>query len=439
MTEHQGSAAVRRVGLASLMGTTIEYYDFFIYGTAAALVFGEVFFPAQDPLIGTLLAFATFGVAFVARPIGGFVFGHYGDKIGRKTALVITLLTMGVATVGVGLVPSYDSIGIAAPIILVLLRLIQGFALGGEYGGAVLMTVEHSPSDRRGFYGSWVQTGAQFGLIIANVVFLIVGSAVGDEAFKTWGWRVPFWISLVLVVLGLVIRLKLEESPEFRALKEGNATHAAPMLVVLREHLLEVLLIAGAAVSFSVTFYATAVFGLSYGTTQGLTRNELLVVVITSAAWVIVVSIGAGTLSDRIGRKPLFLAGCAIVTVLAYPWVVSLQSGEMATAMLGYLAILTGYALTWGTIGVMFAEAFQGDVRYTGLSAGYTIGVIIGGAVTPIVLTKLVASYSSPMPVVLWVAGAAVLSGLCSLPMRKAPTTATSRPSTALHSTEANR
>ena len=420
MSVTHATRAVRRVGLASLMGTTIEYYDFFIYGTAAALVFGKVFFPNSDPLTGTLLSFATFGVAFVARPIGGFVFGHYGDKVGRKTTLVITLLTMGLATLGVGFIPSYDSIGVAAPILLVALRFIQGIALGGEYGGAVLMTIEHSPEAKRGFYGSWVQTGAQFGLIVANVVYLIIGSTVGDETFNTWGWRVPFWLSFLLVILGLTIRLKLEESPEFQALKDANATHPAPLVEVLRNHLREVLLVAGAAVGNSVTFYATSVFGLAYGTSQGFSRNQVLAVIIVSAAWVIVASVCVGALSDRLGRKPLFIVGNSFVAVMIFPWILAMQSGRIELVLSAYLVLLTGYSLTWGTMGVMFAECFHGAVRYTGLSVGFTIGVIIGGAVTPIVLTKLVDTYASPTPVLLWVAGAAVLSGLCSLPMRKA-------------------
>lgn len=419
MTQQIHTNSVRKVGLASLMGTTIEYYDFFIYGTAAALVFGTVFFPAQDPLTGTLLSFATFGVAFVARPIGGFVFGHYGDKIGRKRALVVTLTTMGIATVGIGLVPSYDTIGVAAPVILVILRFIQGFALGGEYGGAVLMTVEHSPAGKRGFYGSWVQVGAQTGLILANVIYLIIGSMLDDQAFVTWGWRVPFLLSFVLVVVGLVIRLRLEESPEFQALKDNNETHSSPMTVVLKEHLREVLLIGGTAISFSVTFYATAVWGLTYGVSKGFSRNEMLELIIISAAWVIVASIAFGALSDRVGRKPLFLAGVVMVAASAYPWIMAVGSGDFLLALSGYLLIMTGYALTWATIGVMFAEAFTGAVRYTGLSVGYTIGALIGGALTPILLTQLVATYDSPMPVIIWVAGAAVFSGCCALPMRQ--------------------
>ncbi|MEU4454527.1 MFS transporter [Nocardioides sp. NPDC023903] len=402
------------------MGTTIEYYDFFIYGTAAALVFGEVFFPNSDPLTGSLLSFATFGVAFIARPLGGVVFGHFGDRVGRKVALVTTLLTMGTATVGIGLVPSYDIIGVAAPILLVILRFAQGFALGGEYGGAVLMTVEHSPADKRGFYGSWVQTGAQFGLIVANVVYLIVGSSMGDEAFRSWGWRVPFWISVVLVVLGLAIRLRLEESPEFTALKKSNDIQPAPVIEVLRHHKTEVLLIAGAAVGNSVTFYVAAVFGLSYGAGQGFSRNQMLVVIIAAAIWVIIASIFVGAISDRGGRKTIFIVGNVAIAATIYPWVSAIDSGSLALVMVAYIVMLTGYSMTWGTIGVFFAEVFTGAVRYTGLSVGFTIGVIVGGAVTPLVLTKLVDSYSSAIPVVLWVAGATVVSALCGIPLRRA-------------------
>ncbi len=423
-SQSRSTTNVRRVGLASLMGTTIEYYDFFIYGTAAALVFGDVFFPDSDPLTGTLLSFATFGVAFVARPLGGVVFGHFGDRVGRKVALVTTLLTMGVATVAIGLVPSYHSIGVAAPLLLVALRFIQGIALGGEWGGAVLMTVEHSPPTRRGFYGSWVQTGAQFGLIIANVVYLIVGAGMNDEAFMSWGWRVPFWISIVLVILGLAIRLRLEESPEFKALKESNDIHPAPVVEVIRHHMKEVLLIAGAAIGNSVTFYAASVFGLSFGTTQGLSRSQMLVVIIVAAAWVIAASIYVGALSDRYGRKMIFIAGNLAIAATIYPWMAAIETGNQGLVLIAYLVMLSGYAMTWGTIGVFFAEAFKGAVRYTGLSVGFTLGVIIGGAATPIVLTQLIDSYDSVVPVVLWVAGSTVLSALCAIPMRRAETSA---------------
>lgn len=411
--------AVRRVGLASLMGTTIEYYDFFIYGTAAALVFGKVFFPEASPVVGTLLAFATYGVAFVARPLGGVVFGHFGDRVGRKTSLVITLLTMGLATVAIGLIPSYATIGLAAPIILVALRFIQGIALGGEYGGAVLMVVEHSPAHQRGFYASWVQTGAQFGLIIANILYLILGSSMSDESFLSWGWRVPFIGSAVLVIIGLVVRLKLEESPEFQALKDSNLINPAPLREVIRHHKLKVLLVAGAAISVSVTFYSVTTWGLTYGVSQGLTKSQMLTATIISAVWVIILTVAAGALSDRVGRKPLFIIGNLIMAALIYPWVLAVQSGNEGLVILAFLAILSGYALTWSTIGVMFSEVFTGAVRYTGLSVGFTIGVIIGGAISPLVLTSLVSMYSSPIPVVVWVAGAAILSALCSLPLRK--------------------
>jgi MFS family permease len=418
MSQPRETTAVRRVGLASLMGTTIEYYDFFIYGTAAALVFPQLFFPAADAVTGTLLSFATYGVAFVARPLGGVVFGHFGDRVGRKTALVVTLLTMGLATVAIGLVPSYNTIGVAAPIILVILRFLQGIALGGEYGGAVLMTVEHSPVNQRGFYASWVQTGAQFGMIIANVLYLVLGSMLGDDAFLSWGWRIPFIGSVVLVIIGLVVRLRLEESPEFQALKDSSSISPAPLLEVLRRHMGPVLLIAGTALSFSVVFYAVTTWGLSYGISNGLTRNQMLTITIISAAWVIVLSIAAGALSDRVGRKPLFIAGNVTMAVLIYPWILAVRSANEGLVLLAYLAILAGYALTWATIGVMMSEAFTGSVRYTGLSLGYTIGVIVGGAITPLVLTKLVATYSSALPVVLWVAGACIISALSAIPLK---------------------
>ncbi len=419
MSRTPSTGDVRRVGIASLMGTTIEYYDFFIYGTAAALVFGTVFFPNSDPVTGTLLSLATFGVAFVARPLGGVVFGHFGDRVGRKVTLVTTLVMMGTATVAIGLIPSYATIGIAAPILLVVLRFIQGIALGGEYGGAVLMTVEHSPKGKRGFYSSWVQTGAQCGLIVANIVFLVVGTAMGDDAFLSWGWRVPFWISSLLVILGLIIRLRLEESPAFESLQKSHEIAPAPVLVVLRRHKMAVLLIAGAAVGNSVTFYSATVFGVSYGSNHGFTRNEMLVIIIPAAVWVIAASIFFGALSDRVGRKQIFITGNIAIAVTAYGWMRAFDTENQAVVLGAYLVMLTGYSMTWGTIGVFFAEAFDGAVRYTGLSIGFTLGVILGGAVTPLVLTKLVAGMDSGMPVVLWIAASTIISALCALSVRQ--------------------
>ncbi|MGD9528413.1 MAG: MFS transporter, partial [Pseudonocardia sp.] len=264
-------SSTRKVAVGTFIGTTIEWYDFFLYGTASALIFSRLFFPTFDPLTGTLLSFATFGVAFVARPIGGVIFGHFGDRLGRKPMLVVTLLMMGLATGFVGLLPTYETIGVAAPILLVLFRLVQGLSAGGEYGGAVLMTVEHADRGRRGFYGSWVQAGSPAGLILANVAFLAVAQ-LPEAALFSWGWRIPFLASFALVVVGLVIRVALDESPEFAEVKRTTGTEAAPVVVALRNDWRQILLTAGAYVSAGVTVYGAAVFSLSYAsTTAGFT------------------------------------------------------------------------------------------------------------------------------------------------------------------------
>ena len=326
------------VALASLAGTSIEYYDFFIYATAAALVFNRLFFPSFDPTVGTLLSLTTFAVAFIARPLGGVVLGHFGDRTGRKSMLVFTLTTMGAATVLIGLLPTYDSIGVAAPILLVVLRFIQGFALGGEYTGAVLMAAEHTQGQRSGFFASWVQTGAQFGLIIANLVFLLV-AGLSEEAMLSWGWRVPFLASLLLVAVGLFVRLQIGESPEFERIKEQRRIERSPLLTVVRQSPGTILLAAGASVSSGATFYGLTVFGLSYGVqVLGFSRAEMLSVVILSAAVCIALVLWFGALSDRFGVRRMFVAGLVGTAVVAVPWAVMSDAGSFALLVVGLSA-----------------------------------------------------------------------------------------------------
>ena len=400
------------VAFASLIGTSVEYYDFFIYATAAALVFNRLFFPAFDPTVGTLLSLATFAVGFVARPLGGVVLGHFGDRVGRKSMLVFTLTTMGAATVLIGLLPTYESIGVAAPVLLVVLRFVQGFALGGEYTGAVLMATEHTRGRRSGFFASWVQTGAQFGLIIANLVFLAI-AGLSEEAVLSWGWRVPFVASLVLVVLGLFIRLRIAESPEFERIKDERRVEKLPLMTVLRQSPGTILLAAGASISSGVTFYGLTVFGLAYGVgVLGFSRAEMLTVVIVSAAFCIVLVLLFGASSDRLGVRRVFVAGLVGSAVLAVPWGLLADSGSFALLVLGYLLLIVPYAAQWSTQGVFLSRAFAGEVRASGMGLGFTLGLILGGGLTPIILTA-VADRAGMIGAASYIAAAAIVSAIC--------------------------
>ena len=278
------ASSIRRVGLAGFVGTTMEWYDYFLYGAATALVFNQLFFPSVDPLIGTLAAFSAFAVGFVARPLGGIVFGHFGDKLGRKQNLIITLAIMGLATTAIGLLPTFDAIGIWAPIILVVLRILQGFAVGGEWGGAVLMTVEHAPNHRRGFYSSWVQMGVPAGIVLANGIFLLFQTSLSDEAFLSWGWRVPFLLSIVLVAVGLYIRLRIEESPAFAQIHASHAETQRPVMDVIRNQPRNVVVSLGARLGDNVIFTIFEVFTLTYITQQlGLPESLALAGVLIGA------------------------------------------------------------------------------------------------------------------------------------------------------------
>ncbi|MQA78606.1 MAG: MFS transporter [Streptosporangiales bacterium] len=404
-----------RVVAASLAGTTIEWYEFFIYGTAAALVFGKLFFPTSDPLVSTLLSLSTFALAFVARPIGGIIFGHFGDRLGRKSMLVVTLSLMGGATFCIGLLPTYETIGVAAPILLVVLRVVQGISLGGEYGGAVLMSVEHAAHGRRGFFGALVQTGAAWGLLLANIVFLVI-SRLSDAAFESWGWRVPFLLSVVLVVLGLLIRLKLAESPDFQKVKQSGEVRRTPIKEVLAKHPVRVALLCLAYVSSGVTFYIGTVYSLSYGEVHlEVSRDTLLELVLAVNILTIIGIPFFGWLSDRVSRKAIFICGAVGMAVFPYLWFMTLDTKSFGWMLLGFLLLFLPYTANYGTMPVFFAHAFPPAVRYTGLSLGYTLGTVVGSAMAPIVATAILNATGDWPLIAVYMSGAGIVSVVAAI------------------------
>ncbi|MEU5608675.1 MFS transporter [Streptomyces sparsogenes] len=387
-----GTPNIRTVAWATMIGTAIEWYDFFTYGIAAALVFNKLFFPADtSPLVGTLLAFSTYAVGFAARPIGGVVFAHYGDRIGRKSMLVLSLLLMGGSTFCIGLLPGYPAWGVAAPLLLVTLRVVQGFGVGGEWGAAALMAVEHAPPNRRGFYGSWPQMGVPAGMLVANLAFLALSGAISDHDFQTWGWRVPFLASAVLVVLGLVIRLRVSESPVFRAMKAEGRIEQRPLVTVLRTQPKNVLRAAGMRFAENSTFYIHTTFVLTYGTTVlTLKRDDLLIGVIITAALGLISLPLWGRLSDRFGRRPVVIFGSALLAALSWPFFWALDSGSLPIIYLvTILCINVGNHAVYAPQPAYFAELFEPEVRYSGASIGSQAASVFAGGLSPLIATAL--------------------------------------------------
>lgn len=392
-----------RVALASFVGTTVEYYDFFVYGTAAALVFPTLFFPDASPAIGILLSFATFGVGFLARPLGGIVFGHFGDRVGRKQMLVISLVGMGAATVLMGLLPGYAQIGIAAPILLTLLRLVQGFAVGGEWGGATLMAVEHAPTAKKGFFGSFSQMGAPAGTSIATLAFF-AASQLPDEQFLSWGWRLPFLFSAVLIVIGLFIRLSLTESPDFAEIKANSAVVRVPIAVAFRKHWKEIFLIAGTYLSQGVFAYICMAYLVSYGTTvAGISRTFALAGVFVAGLVAVLLYPVFGALSDTFGRKTMYLLGAVTMGVAIGPAFALIDTGNPWLFMTAQVLVFgISMAPAAGVTGSLFTMIFDADVRYSGVSIGYTISQVAGSAFAPTIATALYASTNTSNSIVLY-------------------------------------
>ncbi|WP_171109031.1 MULTISPECIES: MFS transporter [Streptomyces] len=401
-----------RLAAASLAGTAIEFYDFFVYGTAAALVLGPLFFPTFSPLAGTLAAFATFGVGFVARPLGSVLFGHIGDRHGRRPVLVGSLLLTGASTVAVGCVPSYDTMGVAAPVLLLVLRFLQGLGLGGEWGGAVLLTAEHAPADRRGLWSSFPQVGPPVGFVLANGAMLTLSATLTDAQFAAWGWRVPFWAAGVLALVGLWLRSSLTESPSFLAIDDYARV---PLAEVVRDHWRLVLLTAGAlAVGYAI-FYAVTTWSLAYATERlGVSRTVMLTCVMAAVVMKGALTPLAAVLGDRYGRRPLCLIGCAAAALWMFPMVALLATGAPLLIFLGFLVALVSFVTMFGVIAAYLPELYEPRVRCTGAAVGYNLGGVVGGALTPIAATALAEQGGRvPWSVGAYLTGIALLSLGC--------------------------
>lgn len=415
-------ASMRKVALTALAGTSIEWYDFFLYATAAALVFPAAFFPDSDPTIALVLSFGTFAFGFIARPLGGIVFGHFGDRIGRKKTLVIALWMMGISSTLIGLLPTYATIGVAAPIILCLLRFAQGLAIGGQWGGAMLLVTESAPADKRGYYGAYAQAGAPVGVILANLAFIIISSSVSEQAFMDWGWRVPFISSVLLIGISMYVQLNLEDTAAFKELQAIKAKRDAeseaviirrsPIIEALVKYPRRIALAAGAFLSIQVAFYILIGFVLAYGgdpSGAAIPRDTMLFAVLVASAVQIPAQFWAAAYSDRHGRRGIFMLGAFLTGAWSFALFPLIDTGEFWLVVLALSGGLIFLGLMYGPQAAFFTELFSTEVRYSGASLGYQIGAIVGGAFAPTIATLLWAEYS-----IVWVsayiAGASLLS-----------------------------
>jgi metabolite-proton symporter len=400
----------RSIFAASFIGTSIEWYDYYIFGTAAALVFGTLFFPQFSSVAGTLAAFGTFAVGFIARPLGAAVIGHYGDRIGRKAMLVLTLLLTGGATALIGLLPTYAAIGVAAPLLLVLLRLLQGFGVGGEWGGAVLIATEHASPRRRAVYGSFAQFGVPIGVLTSNLAFLAV-AGLSDEAFLSWGWRIPFLLSVVLVVVGFVVRSRLQDAPEFEQVKAKRETSTVPFTELLRRHPRVLALASLASIAPPAVGYTVIVYMLSYGTTAlDYERTTLLtLIMLSTVVWVATIVVAA-LLSDRYGSRRVFIIGAVTAVIWPVPMFALVNTGSAGLAGLAFAVAAVVQGIMAGAQGGLFSEIFPVRVRYSGISIAYQVGGMVGGAITPLVATALFGATGSSTPIALYVTALSLLS-----------------------------
>lgn len=406
---------IARLACIGLAGTSVEWYDFFLYGTASALVFPTEFFPKDLPPTAALLAsFSTFAVGFIARPVGAVLFGHFGDRAGRKTALVAALMLMGIGTTLIGLLPPYRMIGVLAPVLLVVLRFAQGLAIGGQWGGAVLLIVESAPAGRRGFYSSFAQAGVQVGVLLANGALLLAGLGGSSDAFLSWVWRIPFVVSLAFVGLALFVKAKIEETAAFCALRQPEEIHRrSPVLEALRLYPRNILLAAGAFVGTNIVFYIMITFVIAYGSGAGglnLPRTMLLSAVLISAVVSIPAHVFFGALSDRYGRRRIFMAGAALEAIWVF---VLFPLIETRSFFYITIAVVVGQlvnAMMYGPQAALFAELFATRVRYSGASLGYQVGAVLGGAMAPIIATTILAEYHSSVGISVYVATACIIS-----------------------------
>lgn len=408
------SKGMARIVSASLIGTTIEWYDFFLYGSAAALVFNKIFFPKADPLTGTLIAFLTYAIGFAARPLGGVVFGHFGDRVGRKKLLVVSLVMMGGATFAMGLLPTYATLGVGAPMLLTALRLVQGFALGGEWGGAVLIVSEHGGDRKRGFWASWPQSGAPGGNLLATGVLALLASVQSDETFRAWGWRVPFLLSGVLVVIGLWIRVSVSESPLFlEARKRERTDERVPVVDVFRTSWRQVLVAIGARFGENISYYILTSFLLVYVTEHlKLPKSTALDAVLIGSAVHFLVIPAWGALSDRIGRRPVMLVGAGGMALWTLVFFTLLDTRSFATITLAVTAGLVLHGAMYGPQAAYVSELFDTRVRYSGASMGSQLSSILAGALAPIIAVELLKEYDSSVPIAIYMGLAALVTAL---------------------------
>ena len=414
-------SAHRLAGISSMVVTTIEWYDFFIYGAAAALIFNKLFFPNLDPLMGVMAAFATYAVGFIGRPLGGIVFGHFGDKVGRKSMLLLTLVLMGIPTVLIGLLPTYESIGYWATFFLVILRFIQGMAMGGEWGGAVLMAVEHAPEGGKGFWGSLPQASVGGGLMLASIALGLV-SLMPEQILFSWGWRLPFLASIVLLAIGWYIRVKVPESPDFEKIKEKAEEIKVPALQVFKNHPKELVTIIIARAAENVWFYIASTFALAYTTTQlGIPRQNILFATICGGAMVMFMTPLCGHLSDKVGQRNMFMFGLILLALYCYPFFSMLNTKD---PFLVWTAIVVAIGLVFPVMyapqSQLFARQFPAEIRYSGISISVQFAGVLGGGLAPLIATKLLSiGQGSPHLISIYILSMAIVAIICTCFMKR--------------------